>query len=213
MRRVKPFSAFAAFLGWIALVLQFYLAMKFSLGNGEGFLAGLISYFSFFTILTNLLVALALTAPAIGERWNLFAFFRRPGVNTTIAASIVVVGLTYFFLLRRVWDPRGLQLVVDGLLHYVMPVLFLVYWAVGVPKHDLDWRRVPRWMVYPAGYFAYAMVRGAISGVYPYHFIDAAAVGYTRAFANGLGILTGFGAIAVLLVVLARRVPRRQSAQ
>ncbi len=201
---MKGFGAVAAALGWTALALQFYLSTHLAINRGNGFLGGLITYFSYFTILTNILVALALTAPLVRVRSSLAEFLSRPTVNTGIAASIALVGIAYALLLAHIWDPKGLQLVADVLLHYVMPVLFLVYWWVAVPRGDVRWRHVSRWMLYPVLYFLYAMVRGALSAVYPYPFIDASELGYTRALANAVGILLGFSAVALLLVALGR---------
>jgi hypothetical protein len=201
---VKPSVAVAAALGWTTLALQFYLSMRLSIARGRGFLGGLTIYFSFFTILTNILASLALTAPLVRPRWSLARFFTRPGVNTCIATSIAVVGIAYTLLLQQLWHPTGLQLVADTFLHHLMPVLFLVYWWVAVPGDELRWGDVSRWMFYPVMYFMYAMVRGALSGDYPYPFIDADALGYRRALGNASGILLGFIVVSLLLVAVGR---------
>ena len=206
---VRPSVAVAAALGWTTLAIQFYLSMQLSIARGRGFLGGLIVYFSFFTILTNILVAMALTAALVRPRWSLARFFTRPGVNTCIAASIAVVGITYTLLLQQLWHPTGVQLVADMLLHHLMPVLFVAYWWVAVPASDLRWGQVSRWMFYPFFYFIYAMVRGALSGDYPYPFIDADALGYRRALGNAGGILLEFVAVALLLVAVGRLKDRR----
>jgi len=203
-RWVKRFAAVAAALGWTALAIQLYLTVNMSMASGKGRLAGLVTYFSFFTILTNILVAMALTAPLVRGSSRITAFFSRPSVNTGIATSIAVGGIAYVLLLRHVWDPKGLQLVADVLLHYVMPVLYIVYWWLAVPKGDLRRADVWYWMLYPVAYWLFAMVRGALTGFYPYHFIDAGTLGYTRAFANAVGVLLGFVAVALLLVAAGR---------
>ena len=202
--RFKSFVATSAGLGWMTLALQFYLSLQLSIAHGKGVFGGLVMYFSFFTILTNFLVALALTASLLRVRSSVAEFFTRPGVNTGIAASIALVGIAYALLLQHLWHPEGLQLVADMLLHYVMPLLFLVYWWVAVPRGDVRWTSVFTWMLYPVLYFVYAMTRGALSGVYPYPFINAAELGYEQALANALGVLVGFIALALLLVTVER---------
>ncbi|WP_218056668.1 Pr6Pr family membrane protein [Acidithiobacillus ferrivorans] len=203
-RRFKPFVAISAALGWVALALQFTLSLRVSIAHGKGVFGGLAIYFSFFTILTNFLVALALTASLLRVRSSVAEFFTRPGVNTGIEASIALVGIAYALLLQHLWHPEGLQLVADMLLHYVMPSLFLVYWWVAVPKADTRWTSVFVWMLYPVLYFMYAMTRGALSGVYPYPFINAAELGYRQALANALGVLAGFVVLALTLVTVER---------
>ena len=73
-----------------------------------------------------------------------------------------------------------------------------------MPRGDVRWAHVPRWMLYPIIYFVYAMVRGALSSVYPYPFIDASELGYMRALGNAVGVLIGFIAVALLLVAVGR---------
>ena len=50
-----------ALSAWFALLLQFPLAIATSRANGVTVISAVIAYFSFFTILTNLIVALGLS--------------------------------------------------------------------------------------------------------------------------------------------------------
>ena len=119
------------------------------------------------------------------------------------------MGIAYTLLLQRLWHPTGPQLVADMLLHHLMPALFVFYWWVAVPGNELRWSQVSRWTFYPVFYFMYAMIRGALSGAYPYPFIDADALGYRRALGNAGGLLVGFIAVALLLVAVGRIKDRR----
>lgn len=201
---VRPSVTVAAVLGWIALALQLYLSIRLSVVRGRGFVGGMVTYFSFFTILTNILASMALTAPLVRTRSRVTRFFTRPTVNTAIAASIVLVAIVYTAVLQSHWDPKGLQLVVDMMLHHLMPVMFVTYWWVVVPGEDLHWSQVPRWASYPILYFVYATVRGAVTRDYPYPFIDAGALGYPHALGNAAGILVGFIAVSLILVAVGR---------
>jgi hypothetical protein len=51
-----------ALLGWFALLLQLYLMLVQSPAGALAMVGTVITYFSFFTILTNFLVALVFTA-------------------------------------------------------------------------------------------------------------------------------------------------------
>jgi hypothetical protein len=105
-----------ALAGWTALALQYGLMVQ---NQPASAIPGLtLNFFSYFTILTNVLVALALTAPAVAPRSRLGRWAASEGVRASIAMYIAVVGLTYHFLLSHVWDPQGLLWVVNGLLHY-----------------------------------------------------------------------------------------------
>ncbi|MFQ4139913.1 Pr6Pr family membrane protein [Nodosilinea sp. PGN35] len=209
--RLRRFATLSALAGWFALGAQFYLSVQLGIANGSGVLGGVVAYFSYFTILTNLLAAIALTAAALGDRAALpwLDLFRRPGAVTAITASIVVVGSVYFVILRHIWEPQGLQLVVDVLLHYVMPPLFLVYWWWAVPKRVLRPSAIVRWMAYPLGYALYALVLGAVRGRYPYPFIDVIALGYPRVLINSAVLLAGFALLCWGLILLGRLDQRR----
>jgi hypothetical protein len=205
------FAGLAALLGWLALALQLLLSIQLTIANGQGALAGVWTYVGYFTILTNVLAALALTAAARGSHGAISRFFTRPDVHTAIAMSIAIVAAIYNLLLRQLWQPQGWQIVADNTLHVVMPVLFLLYWWLAVPKAGLRWPQVIVWQLYPAAYFAYALIRGAMNHWYPYPFLDVATLGYLRVLINACVVLLVFVVVALLLVALARWQVRRSS--
>ncbi|HEY8683548.1 MAG TPA: Pr6Pr family membrane protein, partial [Rhodanobacter sp.] len=143
----RPFAAAAALLGWLALALQLLLSIQLTIANGQGALAGVWAYLGYFTILTNVLATLALTAAACGPRGAVSGFFARPDVHTAIAMSIAVVAAIYHLLLRQLWQPQGWQIVADTTLHVVMPLLFLLHWWLAVPKAALRWRGIVCWQL------------------------------------------------------------------
>ncbi|WP_077003366.1 Pr6Pr family membrane protein [Variovorax sp. KK3] len=207
---MRPLAVAGAALGWAALALQLWLSIGLAIGNHRGAAWGVFMYLGYFTILTNLLVALALTAAATRSEAAAWRFLRGPGVASAIAANIAIVGLVYFFVLRHIWAPRGLAWLADVLLHYAMPLLYLAWWWLAVPARGLSWRDIPRWWAYPLGYLAYALVRGEIAGVYPYPFIDVGALGYERALINAVGVALGFSVMAALLIAIGRLKPTPQ---
>ncbi|NKJ22674.1 Pr6Pr family membrane protein [Dyella sp. SG609] len=207
--RFRLFAAAAAALGWFALILQWLLSIQLTMANGQGALAGTWIFFGFYTILTNILVALAFTAGALGPRGALTRFFHRPGTCTAVAMSIVVVSAVYNVMLRQLWHPQGWQLFADATLHDAMPLAFLAYWWFAVPKASLAWRQIIAWQGYPVAYFAYALARGAVNGWYPYPFLDVTSLGYAQVVMNALLVLLFFIAVALALVALARWQARR----
>ena len=202
--RYRSFAAAAALLGWLALAVQLLLSIQLTVANGQGMWVGVWTYLGYFTITTNVLVALALTATASGPGGAISRFFGRPDVHTAIAMSIVIVSAIYNLLLRQLWHPQGWQLAADVTLHDVMPVLFLLHWWLSVPKATLRWQQVVYWQMYPAAYFAYVLTRGAVNGWYPYPFLDVTTLGYLRVLIDACAVLLVFIAVALLLIVLAR---------
>lgn len=210
--RYRPFAALAAVIGWLALGLQLLLSMRLTLANGQGALTGVWIYLGYFTVLTNLAAALALTAAASPRHGRLGKFFARPDVHTAIAMSIIVVAAIYHLLLRQLWQPQGWQVVGDDALHTLMPLLFVLHWWLAIPKTTLRWRQVLAWQIYPAAYFVYVLARGALDGWYPYPFLDVSALGYLRVLGDALGVLLVFIAVGLLLVTLGRWQARRSAA-
>lgn len=196
---LNVYAAAVALVGWGAITLQICVLLLAAAANGGGVGWGIVVSLGYFTILTNILVALALTTFVVAPDSGLGRFLSHPGVSTALAASITFVGLAYSGFLRHLWEPRGLQLIADVALHDVMPVLFLVFWWVAVPKSKFHWTNVLRWLAYPAGYLLCILVLAIFTGFYPYPYIDVGTLGYGRVLVNVACILLGFSLIALLL--------------
>ncbi|XXD72661.1 Pr6Pr family membrane protein [Pseudomonas sp. D4-18] len=198
-----------ALLGWVGLSIQLYLILLGRWELGASLLGGLVNFFSFFTVLTNTLAAVVLTWEVTRRESAVRRWFLRPAVRSGIAVSIALVGLAYNVLLRHLWQPEGWQFIADELLHDIMPVLFIIYWGLWVPKGTLRLGHVGLWMIYPLVYFAYILLRGDLLAAYPYPFIDVTSLGYPQVFINAGGVLTGFVGIALGVVGLDRWLGRR----
>ena len=141
------FRMVAAAIGWFAIALQYYLIVRY---KTEGDLVeAAIDLLAFFTMLSNILVALAMTLPWLAPESKLGAFFSRPSVRTAIASYIIVVSAVYYTILRKLWNPEGWQLVADTIEHCVAPALYLIDWLVFVPKGTLRIKSVPWWLIFP----------------------------------------------------------------
>lgn len=185
-----------AVLGWAALLLQLFL----SLGGDRGMLRGLSMFLAYFTVLTNLLVATIATRAAISVDGGIDLRWRGCAV-----ASIAVVGIGYHLLLRHAWNPQGAQRLADVSLHYVVPMAALMWWLMFPPRERIDAKAPLRWLAWPALYAAYALVRGATSGFYPYLFIDVPTLGYPRVMLNVAALALAFLLVAFLLRTWAIR--------
>ncbi len=113
-----------AVIGWFALVLQLYIMLVDPALAGWALAQITAKFFSFFTILTNLLVALSLTVCLLLPESGLGKFFSRPSVKSAIALYIAIVGIVYNLALRQLWKPEGFQLVADVILHTAIPIMY-----------------------------------------------------------------------------------------
>lgn len=194
----------AAALGWLSVGTQFVLSIRSSLANGGSAWHGVVMYFGYFTLLTNILCAAVLTAFAGNADSAAGRFLRRPGVATAAATSIIVVGVVYHLLLAATWNPQGIDLVVDTLLHTVNPILYVLLWTRLVPRGAVTLAQTPWWASYLLGYAAYILVRGAIINTYPYPFIDVAQLGYPTALRNAVLLGLAFVALSAAMVGVNR---------
>src|ERR1700722_12472536 len=76
---MRIYAAVGALLGWFALALQLYLMLVQAPGPER--LGAVITYFSFFTILTNILTALVFSAVAMQPKAGWGQWLCRPSVQ------------------------------------------------------------------------------------------------------------------------------------
>lgn len=193
-------AAGIASLAWFALAVQIYFDIDDAIAKNQSVTNGIIQFFSFFTIQTNMLIALLLTISF--ARPQAEQFLTRPSVKSALASYIIIVGVVYAVMLRHLWDPQGLQFVADRVLHDAIPFLYPLYWLVFLPKGTLRWIDPVVWLIYPIIYFAYSLLRGAAFGVYPYPFIDVTRLGYTGVSINAIVLLAAFFGLGVIFAAI-----------
>lgn len=180
--------------GTTGLLLEFVLSMQASLAAGRDIPGALGSFFAFYTILTNIaLVLIYLSELLPGQR---LAAFRHPVVRGSMAACIALVSLYVFLVLRHLYDPTGLLELSDRLLHYVAPLLYLLWWVIGQPHGLLGWRSLPIMLAPTLIYFLAVMARGIWLHRYPYPFLNIDELGLNA-------VLLGAFYMAVFLAVLS----------
>ncbi|AZO75212.1 MAG: hypothetical protein E5V92_26180 [Mesorhizobium sp.] len=186
--------------GLIGLVLQFAITIPASMAAGRGLLGSIVFYFSFFTILTNVaavLVHASLVSPA-GYAW--FPAFAGKRMRAGVAVAMTLVFIVYATVLARLWAPEGLFFICDVLLHYVAPLIFVLWWLIASADGSTRWRDISWWMIYPLAYLAYALIRAPFAGEVPYPFLDVAKNGAADVAVSALAITALFLGLCVLAV-------------
>lgn len=197
-------------LGWFAVITQLVLLLQ---TTNEPLTEALTRFISYFTIETNLLLAVAFSFLLLAPQSAPGIFFSKGTTQTALTVYIFIVGLIYNTILRFLWAPTGLQWVVDELLHSVIPILAIIYWVLYTPKNELRWKNCFAWLIYPIVYIGFVLVRGANSGFYPYPFIDTRKLGLNKVFANALGIAVLFLLTALAFVFIAALIRRNKPAR
>jgi len=120
---------------------------------------------------------------------------------------VTLVCVIVHLILRHLQVLTVNAFVADTILHYVTPILFVIFWIGWVSKRRLQWRHALWWALYPLAYFVYAMLRGAGADFYPYPFIDVAKLGFQAVVINAVLISVAFFAAGLLLVAADRAWP------
>ena len=194
----------AAIVVWFGLGLQFYISVPLNISLGRTFAGAIIQILSYFTVLTNILVALAYAYILLTPNSKADKFFSRTATLTAIAVYITIVGCIYNLILSSQWNPQGLFKMADILLHTISPVMFIIFWLVFVVKEKLRWVLVIKWLWFPFFYLVYSLIRGQILGIYPYFFMDIGVLGYKQSLINCLFVLLAFVSFSGIFVSVSR---------
>lgn len=179
--------------------------------SGSHLAFGIFQYFSYFTILSNMMVAMWFAAHAFFPASRLPAWLRSPAVKGALLVYITITGLIYHFMLRDAWPQSSVQHFGSILLHYVAPVWLVMDWILWDEKGLLEWIYSVLWLGFPLVYMIYILITGAFSRYYPYFFMDAAKLGYFKVIMNSFLIGLGFLFVSLLYILIDRRLDQTGS--
>jgi hypothetical protein len=204
----RTLAAILALIGWFLMAAQLWIALTVNDPGGHTIPFVVVNFFSYFTILSNLLITVIFTWIAVAPPGP------SAGLQAAAAAYIAVVGIGYSLLLRSTWNPEGLQKLMDHAHHDVMPVVYIVFWLIFVRSlRRIPWSSAFTWLIAPLLYLFYTLVRGSLTGWYPYQFLDPRIAGWPNVFIMIGGFLIAFLALGLAAVSLSRPEPVEDSAQ
>jgi hypothetical protein len=201
-RYISVFRALIAVCAWVALALQWHIVQSAALSAGLSSWTALGNFLSYFTILTNALIAFSFSVGLVAPGASPSRFFALSSFQTAVAGCIISVSLIYHIALARAWNPQGLQWWTNLFLHDVVPLAYVLHWLFFVPKGRLGWALPLLWMAYPLAYLAWMMGRGALTGFYPYPFVNVTWEGYASVIRHLLVLIVGWTVEFYALVVV-----------
>jgi hypothetical protein len=149
-----------------------------------------IRYLSFFTILSNMAVGIASIGIALDRRWA-----ARPALRAAITVYILVVALIFQVLLAGLVSLSPLGWWGNMLAHQLVPAGWIACWLIFRPHGHIDRNAPVRWLIFPALYGVWTLLHGALSGFYPYPFLDISKFG-------GLAVTRNMLVVALLFAGL-----------
>ena len=160
-----------------------------------GLIGRVVDSLSYFTNLSNLIVAVVLTMLARnstrgGAVWH--------AVRMDSLVMISITGLIYALVLAPDAQVEGVDIVVNAIKHYIVPALTVVIWLILGPRRQVTFGSIFTALVIPLAWAAYTLVRGLFIDAYPYGFVNVADLGLQSVLVNIAGI-AAFGMVLGLI--------------
>jgi hypothetical protein len=210
-----------AVVAWLGLAVSFVLTVtamypstvtvptRYGFDNPDG-VAGLggrlADWLSYFTIWSNVTVAVVMTLLAIPPLRDSGVF---RAVRLDAVLMITITGIVYAVVLAPTSVQRGWDNLSNSLLHQVTPLLTLGVWAVFGPRGWVGRSTVLGALGIPLMWVGWMLLRGGATGTYPYPFVDVAVLGLGPALINVAGILAAGTLIGLGFLGLDRVLARR----
>lgn len=199
---MTPSRTFAAVRFLFGAVTLIAVGTQLGIHLGQGY--DLVNFFSYFTNLSNIFAAVVLIVESVltwrgkegGPVWAL--------LRCISVVCMALVGVVFNTLLRDV-DLGSLLPWINTWLHYVMPVAVVADWLIQSPRHTIPLKRVGVAALFPLGYLAYSLIRGAVINWYAYPFINPANGGYGTVAVTCVFIAVGFVAMTLLIMFLGNK--------
>ena len=180
--------------------------LGFNAGGVGGVFGRVVDFFSYFTILSNIVVVVMCSLLWRGRV--------RPGVATRALRMdslimITVTGAVFVIVLAPTAKLQGLQYVTNTIEHYVTPILVILTWAIWGPRRWLTLGSVATALVLPFAWLAYTLLRGSVIAAYPYPFLNVNDLGLSVVLRNIVGILVLGVVLGLVYWGLDRLIGRR----
>lgn len=180
--------AVVAILAWFGMGLNLLLtvfnvypslntdptALGFNPDGIAGVIGRVLDFFTYFTIWSNILVAIVMTM--LWRRTPLPTFVVRV-LRLDSLVMITVTALVFIALLAPDVQLQGLEYVTNTIEHYLVPLLVIVTWLIWGPRRWIRLVDIPAALIIPIVWAIWALLRGAVINAYPYGFLNVAVHG------------------------------------
>lgn len=210
-RSARLFFGATSAIVTFGLVLQLILAITKESGAGafESTPARIVNFFSFFTVQSNILVAVTtgLLARNLDRRSTVFRVLRLDAV-----ICIAVTGVVFHLALSSLQELTGWDALADLILHTLSPILCPLGWLLFGPRGQLTPRVVKLAVIAPVCWLGYALAYGAVvedrngNDYYAYPFMNVEVHGYAVALLRCAVVAVLFLGLAFGALALDRRV-------
>lgn len=187
-------------IGCIGIETYYCLTGQFTEVVPSGLLSRIIFYYSYFTVLSGLAVSVGCFIVLIKPNYQSTAMYvlRVDGV-----VGIIITGLVFNIMLRSLYQTNLFILrVTTECLHVVIPILAVIGWLFFERHHKLTRRAMGYAIIPPVIYILYILLRGSITGLYPYPILNVNLIGYMQVTIN-IAIITIMFLFFMMLMYIA----------
>jgi hypothetical protein len=188
--------------GVIALAIAIALGTQFAISSDiPGFTGA--NFFSYFTVLSNVIAVIVLAVLVIKPA----ALHRLTGWRGASTLYMGVTLLVYVTVLLPMDTDVGVSKVwIDWVIHGIGPLFMIVDWLANPPGRFVTRATFWSWLIFPAAYLAYSLVRGPVADWYPYPFLDPREpAGYSGVAISSAIVLVVFILLGLVLRWWANR--------
>ncbi len=161
-------------------------------------------YFTYFTILSTMIAivvtavggVMALTRPVDSVRYTV--------ARMSVVSYAVVTAVVYNVLLRGIPDEGFVVSPWPGeIMHVWIPIVLLIDWLISPGRPALRWTGLRIVIIFPLAWLAFTLIRGALTGWYPYPFLEP-DTGWLSVAVYILGIAAFIVGLASLAIAYSR---------
>ncbi len=157
----------------------------------------IIFYYSFFTVLSNLMLAFSCLWLTFNPNCSRF-FFKVIRLNGLV--GVIITAIVYNLILRGIHKPPNTLLqFANESLHVILPVVGILSWLIWGPFRRIHFNVIVGSFLSMLIYGIYIFIRGYFTHQYPYPFINVVNVGYVKALYSAGLVFILFFCLAFLL--------------
>lgn len=161
---------------------------------------------SYFTIWSNIVVAVSLTLLFLAPRDD--GYWRRV-LRLDAVVMITITAIVYAVLLAPITEVTGWSVLTNPLQHIVVPAVTVLVWLWFGPRGWIDVSVIVGALLIPVSWIVWMLARGAVVDSYPYGFANVAEFGYPAVLTTLAGILVFALVVMGLYWALDRLLTRR----
>lgn len=170
------------------------------------------NFFAYLTIQSNLMFVVVAIVSGVAAVRCVPPAPRLEAIRAGVLTCTVTAGVVFAVIVQQS-SLRAIRVDVpwsDVVLHFILPAVALIEWAISPRARRAPWGVLAVVIGYTLGWGGVTMLRGAITGWYPYYFLDPNQSSDVAEFvllaAGALAVFAAVGALVVGISAASTRV-------